>query len=317
MPASHTATDDRAMLALLKAVSRSFYLSIRLLPSGLRRPVAVGYLLARTSDSIADAPGLDASTRLQMLQQFDDDVQGRCPPSPIPAPHGMNEAEARLLGALPNCVAWLDALAAEDRADVMTVLGHITHGQTLDVERFGEASAAQRRSLTTDEELDEYTYLVAGCVGEFWTKLSFRHVRAFANLPETQMLDLGRQYGKALQLINVLRDADEDLAQGRQYIPDPIEPAQWMHAARAGLDCGMRYSLAIASRRIRVASALPALIGARTLSLLESAPHAGRVKVPRRDVRSLLARIALAFGSRRQLDFEFLRATIGWDNRPR
>jgi farnesyl-diphosphate farnesyltransferase len=317
MPASHPATDDRAMLALLKGVSRSFYLSVRLLPSGLRRPVAVGYLLARTSDSIADAPGLDASTRLQMLQQFDDDTQGRCPPSPIPAPPGMNEAEARLLGALPNCVAWLDALAAEDRADVMTVLGHITHGQTLDVERFGDASAAQPSALTTDEELDEYTYLVAGSVGEFWTKLSFRHMPTFASLPEAQMLELGRQYGKALQLINVLRDAHEDLAQGRRYVPDEIETGRWIRRAREGLECGMRYSLAIASRRVRVATALPALIGARTLSLLESSPHTGRVKVPRRDVRSLLTRIAFTFGGRRQLDFEFLRATVGWDNRRR
>src|SRR3569832_1466559 len=99
-----SAASERAMLALLKGVSRSFYVSVRLLPPGLRRPVAVGYLLARTSDTIADAPGLDAATRLQMLQQFDDDVQGRCPPSPIPAPQGMPEAEGRLLGALPNCV---------------------------------------------------------------------------------------------------------------------------------------------------------------------------------------------------------------------
>src|SRR4051794_9694697 len=107
--------DDPGMLELLKQVSRSFYLSVRLLPPGLRRPVAVGYLLARTSDSIADAPGLAAADRLAMLQQFDDDVQGRCPPSPIPAPAGMPEAEARLLAAFENCVAWLNALDSDDR----------------------------------------------------------------------------------------------------------------------------------------------------------------------------------------------------------
>jgi farnesyl-diphosphate farnesyltransferase len=317
MPGPSATADDRAMLALLKGVSRSFYLSVRLLPSGLRRPVAVGYLLARTSDSIADAPGLDAATRLQMLQQFDDDVQGRCPPSPIPSPAGMDEAEARLLGALPNCVAWLEALAPDDRADVLEVLDHITRGQKLDVERFGDATASLPRGLATDAQLDEYTYLVAGCVGEFWTKLGFRHLPHFANLPEPQMLDLGRRYGMALQLVNVLRDADQDLAQGRCYLPDPDDVAPWHQRAREGLECGMRYSLALGSRRVRVASALPALIGARTLSLLEVSPRTKRVKVPRRDVRGLLARIAFTFGSREQLDHEFLRATIGWDNRPR
>jgi farnesyl-diphosphate farnesyltransferase len=277
----------------------------------------VGYLLARTSDTIADAPGLDAATRLQMLQQFDDDVQGRCPPSPIPAPQAMPEAEGRLLGALPLCVGWLDALGPDDRADVLAVLGHITRAQKLDVERFVDASPSQPAALASDAELDEYTYMVAGCVGEFWTRLGFRHVPQFSTVPEPQMLEWGRRYGMALQLVNVLRDADEDRAIGRRYLPDAGDTARWHARARDGLESGMRYALALNSRRVRVASALPALIGARTLSLFDESPHGERVKVPRRDVRGLLARIAFTLGSRAQLEHEFLRATVGWDNRPR
>lgn len=317
MPDEHSPADDRALLALLAGVSRSFYLSIRLLPPRLRRPVAVAYLLARTSDSIADAPGLDASLRLQMLQQFGDDVQGRCPPSPIPSPKEMPESEGRLLGAFVDCVRALEALAPGDRADVLEVLGHITRGQQLDLERFGAASAGAPQRLASDAQLDEYTYLVAGCVGEFWTRLGFRHVERFAALGEPEMLELGRRYGQALQLVNVLRDASDDLAQGRIYLPDPAHVEPWLARARDGLECGMRYALAVRSARVRVATALPALIGARTLSLLRAAPAGSRVKMPRREVRSLLARIALSFGSRNQLEFEFLRATLGWDNRPR
>lgn len=314
MPLEPRPADERAMLALLKGVSRSFYLSVRLLPAGLRRPVAVGYLLARTSDSIADAPGLDAPHRLQMLQQFDDDVQGRCPASPIPASAAMPHAEARLLAAFVDCIAWLQALSQDDRGDVHTVLGHITRGQRLDVERFGDASAAEPRSLATDEQLGEYTYLVAGCVGEFWTRLGFRHVPSYSTLPQEEMMALGRRYGMALQLINVLRDANDDLAQGRRYLPDPSSLRPWFARAREGLECGMRYSLSLRNARIRVASALPALIGARTLALMQGASGTGRVKVPRAEVRALLARIALSLGSRERLDFEFLRATAGWDN---
>ncbi|HEY8047597.1 MAG TPA: squalene/phytoene synthase family protein [Ramlibacter sp.] len=317
MPAELSPADDRAMLALLKRVSRSFYLSVRVLPAGLRRPIAVGYLLARTSDSIADAPGLDSSLRLLMLQQFDDDVQGRCPPSPIPAPQDMEDGEAQLLAAFVDCVAWLDALAPDDRADVMTVLRHITHGQTLDVERFGDASPYAARALTKDEELDQYTYLVAGCVGEFWTNVGLRHVKDFSTLPREELLDLGRRYGQALQLINILRDAGADLAHGRRYLPDASRTQPWIARARGGLECGLRYALSLRDARVRVATALPALIGARTLSLMRDAPVASGVKMPRRDVRSLLARIALSLGSRPQLEFEFVRATVGWDNRPR
>ena len=48
------------------------------------------------------------------------------------------------------------------------------------------------RALGTAADLDEYTYLVAGCVGEFWTRLCFRHVRHFANRTEDEMLALGK-----------------------------------------------------------------------------------------------------------------------------
>lgn len=307
MPPQRPPSDEREMLDLLKQVSRSFYLSVRLLPAGLRFPVAVGYLLARTSDSIADAPGLPAAVRLAMLRQFDDDVHGRCPPSPIPAPAGMNEAEARLLGAFGNCVAWLGGLAPDDRRDVLDVLAPITRGQRLDVERFGDATAAAPHRLT-DAELDEYTYLVAGCVGEFWTKLGFRHLPQFAALSRDEMLSLGRRYGMALQLINVLRDAPADEAQGRGYLPDPANVQPWLAKARDGLQCGMRYALAIGPARVRVASALPALIGLRTLSLMPA-------RVPRSEVKWLLARVALSFGSRARLQREFDIA-LG-DNRPR
>ena len=39
---------------LLKSVSRSFYLTIRILPARLQAPIGLAYLLARASDTIAD-----------------------------------------------------------------------------------------------------------------------------------------------------------------------------------------------------------------------------------------------------------------------
>ena len=85
----------------------------------------------------------------------------------------------------------------------------------------------------------------------------------------------------------------------------------------------MRYADAVRSRRVRVASALPALIAARTLALLLMAgprrlQH--KVKVPRGEVRALLMRITLTFGGRRSLRSWFERwrpedAAQRWDNR--
>jgi len=73
----------------------------------------------------------------------------------------------------------------------------------------------------------------------------------------------------------------------------------------------MRYTGALANARVRVATALPALIGARTLALVrEQGPGA---KVPRSQVRSLLWRVLLTFGSNATLQRDFRQ----WENRPR
>jgi farnesyl-diphosphate farnesyltransferase len=210
-----------------------------------------------------------------------------------------------------------------NRNDIRIVLTQITRGQMLDLQRFGEPKEV--RALGTAADLDEYTYLVAGCVGEFWTRLCFRHVRNFAKRTEDEMLALGRRYGMALQLINVLRDAGSDLRAGRCYFPEyeldaaHLTPSQilsepervqpiyrtWLEKAKAGLESGMEYSRSIENRRVRAATVLPALIGARTLALLQGAGAAAlerTVKVPRSEVRAMIVRLALACGSRRQIE---------------
>ena len=64
-------------LELLKSVSRSFYISIRLLPKALREPVALGYLLARTSDTIADGSAVDVDNRIELLDRFARAIAGK------------------------------------------------------------------------------------------------------------------------------------------------------------------------------------------------------------------------------------------------
>ena len=63
-------------MTLLRPVSRSFYLSIRALPRRLREPVALAYLLARTTDTVADTSAIDVDLRIRMLQGLADAIQG-------------------------------------------------------------------------------------------------------------------------------------------------------------------------------------------------------------------------------------------------
>jgi farnesyl-diphosphate farnesyltransferase len=242
-----------------------------------------------------------------------------------------NAAERTLLDSLPDCLKWLEQTGGADRDDIRAVLEKITHGQMLDLHRFN--NPAEIRALQTAADLDEYTYLVAGCVGEFWTRLCFRHLRGFASLIQDEMLALGRRYGMGLQLINVLRDAGSDLRAGRCYFPedelgaaglsaaqivsqsDRFQPIyqKWIEKAQDGLECGMQYSRAIRNRRVRAATALPALIGARTLALLRQAGASAlhrNVKVPRGEVRSIIVTLAVTLASRAKIDAIFNRVKL-------
>src|SRR6266478_1488246 len=100
------------------------------------------------------------------------------------------------------------------------VLDTITGGQELDLRRFATAAETRIVALRTDEELDDYTYRVAGCVGEFWTRLCRAHLFPTAALDEGALIQNGIRFGKGLQLVNVLRDLPADLRQGRCYLPE-------------------------------------------------------------------------------------------------
>ena len=86
----------------------------------------------------------------------------------------------------------------------------INQGQKQDVLLFADSSRVT--ALATSADLDNYTYQVAGCVGEFWTSIGFRHLPKFADRPREEMNSLGVAYGKGLQLINILRDLGDGSA---------------------------------------------------------------------------------------------------------
>src|SRR5438045_8292860 len=210
---------------LLRSVSRSFYLSIRCLPVQLREPIALAYLLARTTDTVADTAQISRSVRVETVKLLSNGIQGTASRDVVAELIASfvslqeNASERRLLESLPDCLARLEGMEHADRNDIRLVLEKITRGQMLDLRRFDNPN--EIRALGTAADLEEYTYLVAGCVGEFWTRLCYRHVRQFSSRTEDEMLSLGKHYGMALQLIHVLRDAGSDFRGGSWYFPQP------------------------------------------------------------------------------------------------
>jgi len=335
---------------LLKQVSRSFYLTLRVLPTAIRSQIGLAYLLARATDTIADTRIVSVETRLQALQSLRDRILGkrtapldfaeiaRCQEkeresvraweresgqsgeaserrTSVQGADGTS-AERILLERIEEILLLLDRFPDADRQLIRDVLQTITSGQTLDLTRFAAATAGQIVALQNDQELDDYTYRVAGCVGEFWTHLCRKHLFLKASMDDALLLANGVRFGKGLQLVNILRDLSADLRQGRCYLPgDRLQEAglnpralldaatepvfrplydEYLGRAQDHLAAGWAYTNALPRRcvRVRLACAWPLLIGERTLDRLRSgnvldASH--RIKIGRAEVRKLIA----------------------------
>ncbi|MFQ5840141.1 MAG: phytoene/squalene synthase family protein [Candidatus Methylomirabilales bacterium] len=312
---------DFLLKATLRRVSRSFYLTLRVLPASLRQPIGVAYLLARAADTIADTRMLPRAERLGCLQELREALTAGTlgPIGELPrklSPAQADPAERSLLEHLADCFHCFGSLTPGDRERVRRLVLTITQGMQMDLERFPGERPKEIAALATRADLDRYTYLIAGCVGEFWTEIHLAHRKSLAGWDAPAMKALGIRFGQGLQLTNVLRDLPRDLRIGRCYLPtedlarfgltpkDLLEPAAadrlrpfFHELIRYTLDhyeAGWRYTLAIPARefRMRLACAWPLLIGlgtlgrlARTSRFLDPACH---IKVPRARVYGLV-----------------------------
>jgi farnesyl-diphosphate farnesyltransferase len=309
---------------LLKATARSFYLTLRVLPARVRPQIGLAYLLARTTDTVADTEIVPLAQRLDALQTLCERILGQ---SSTPLNFGElakqqgSPAEKLLVEKVEDSLAALQHFPPNDQKLIRAVLTIITSGQELDLRCFAGASAEKIIALQTAVELDDYTYRVAGCVGEFWTKLCRAHLFPNAPLDEKQLLADGIRFGKGLQLVNIMRDLPADLKNGRCYLPleklsaagltpenllRPESENKFLPLFRAHLDlaeahlaAGWRYTntLPFGQFRVRLACAWPILIGAKTIEKLRAADVGAlqrRVKISRAEVREVLTRSLLA-----------------------
>lgn len=317
--------DAQLLRDLLRDTSRSFYLTLRILPGSVRFQIGLAYLLARISDTIADTTLVPVEKRLAALNRFQEKIAGRSRAAldfGAFAEQQGDAAEKRLLLEVETALRLLTTLSQQDQQRVRSVLATITSGQELDLKRFGGGSAESILALAGDDQLDDYTWRVAGCVGQFWTQICRAHVFPNAKLDMDRLLEQGVRFGKGLQLVNILRDLPRDLRQGRCYVPkELLRPAglspedlkapenmprfrpvydSLLDRADRHLAQGWQYTLTLprSAVRVRLACAWPVLIGQETLKRLRQAnvlDAAQRVKVDRSQLRGILVRSVVLY----------------------
>lgn len=299
---------------LLRSVSRTFSVSVRVLPPALREPVGIAYLLARASDTIADAEGCAADVRARRLDDFEALLRSGADPGLLAAirrdVHPAHTGERALLDRLPQVIARFTALSAADRRDMLDLLTTIVAGQRGDVLTF--ADPGRITALPDAAALETYIHAVAGCVGEWWTRMGFRHIPRYARCTEHELLPSAAALGQALQVVNILRDLPADLRAGRCYLPldelracgadparlladpAPARPvvAAWSARARDRLDRARDAIRAVRPWRVRFACYVPWRLAGQTLDLVAATPPletTTRVKVSRKQVRVTLS----------------------------
>ena len=329
----------------LRDVSRSFFLTLKVLPGALRRPIGLAYLFARAADTIADTALISRPDRLKYLELFRETFKDggvgrlRAIKEALSGPQRI-PAERELLSRLEEGFALLYTLEQADQSMIRKLILTLTEGMVLDLTTFPGEDEGYLVALETRAELDRYTYYVAGCVGEFWTDIHLAHRPSLARWDREVMVRRGVRFGKGLQMTNVLRDLPRDLRIGRCYLPrkeletlglcpddllDPAATVKLRPLLRELLALtvdhyqeGWTYTLAIPRReaRMRLACAWPLLIGLKTLGLIEQSPNlldpGVVIKIGRSEVYRLMLRSVATIGSNVSLDqyYRLLRQRV-------
>ena len=177
---------------LLRLHARTFALTLRFLPRSLREPLGLAYLLARASDTITDSGAIPLERRIALLEELRSSLDGDAfdiwQPKTYEGELSNNDGE--LICAVPQLIASLKS--SPDCKELISLWQSITKGQLSDLTRFPSEAPLK------EEELERYCFLVAGSVGEIWTKLIAKHEPQTLLRPEEEMRRLGIAYGKGL-----------------------------------------------------------------------------------------------------------------------
>ena len=299
---------------VLPTVSRTFALSIRLLPGELGAAVRCAYLLCRIADTIEDEPALAAEEKAalfeELMRAFDDPRVA----DEFPARTAFLRGNAAYLRLIRNA----DLVFVAYRELPERTRGFVRHWVREMIGGMRKFVLAYPRGVRIQslDEYKEYCYYVAGTVGYLLTDLWHEHAPCIGKHRYETLRARCRAFAEALQTVNILKDVAQDATDENSiYIPEQLlrahgithdtmlaaDRAQEHRAALSAmiqlawhdLDEATAYLLAIPRRAmaIRLFCALPLLFAYATLRDLTSNATPAQplhvVKISRAEVKSL------------------------------
>jgi farnesyl-diphosphate farnesyltransferase len=296
---------------LLQKTSRTFALTIPFLPEPTRAEVSIGYLLFRIIDTFEDATRWPPERRIDALARFVALVDG--PPESgasmaqecLRDPPVDNPAYLELLGEIPLVLRTFSDLQRGARASIRTHLARSAEGMSRFVARSGGPHGLE---LETLQDLQDYCYAVAGIVGEMLTELFLLGRPTLAVVGE-DLRSRAAQFGEGLQLVNILKDARPDAAEGRVFLPRSVNTREVFALASRDLAAAAAYTEALRAGGAEAAlvafNAFIAKLAVANLRLLRE--RGLGAKLTRLQVATISAEVARAVGRHEPLFAEMQR----------
>ena len=289
---------------LLVRTSRTFALSIPLLPEPTKGEVTIAYLLFRIADTFEDASHWSRRQRVKGLNDFMDllatgDLAAAETVSQSWVEQGPSEHEGyvELMSEVPVVLRSFLELSTSAQSIIRHHVDRTSRGMARIVERTRDDGVL---ALDDVEDLQRYCYIVAGIVGELLTEL-FLLDRAGLKPIAEYLQERAPTFGEALQLVNILKDSADDAKEGRSYLPAGLDRLDVFELARGDLEASREYVRALqqesAPRGLIAFTALPVLLAQATLDRVEDAGPGAKLTRP--EVAAIVQEMNLALDENR------------------
>lgn len=237
---------------VLTATSRTFVIPISRLEGDLRLAVMGAYLCMRSIDEIEDHPRLLTDVKIKLLRSIGKHI--------LDEGSSISSLLDSYVEILPEVTLriddWIHIIPQEVSSTVRFYISKMA---------IGMASWAERKwSVRTVDDLDDYTYVVAGLVGELLNNLWKWHDGIDTNVK------LAISFGRGLQAVNIVRNQSEDIDRGVSFFPNDWSQEKMIDYAKKQLHEADEYIKSIESKHIYEFCSIPLALAHATLQAIES-----------------------------------------------
>jgi farnesyl-diphosphate farnesyltransferase len=250
---------------MLKLTSRTFYIPIKLLKPTLRETVGAAYLCMRAIDEIEDHETLPKEVKIELLRETSNLLKTNTG-FDRKAYKTLIEPYPELPEVTQRLADWIEVCPAEITRKVLDSTSEMANGMAKWVEK--------EFVVHTKEELDEYTYYVAGLVG-----VMLSDIWKWYDGTETDH-DLAIGYGRGLQAVNMLRNQEEDAERGVNFLPDGWTRSDLFDYAWMNLGKADQYMKQLETKNIILFCRIPLELAKKTLKAMDK----GHEKMTRKEV---------------------------------